>query len=165
MLLQVFLSSEMGAGSLDAERRAVRRAIEPMKYVSCWSWEDSAFPGSFPPMDLCLDEIRRSHVLVLILGYDLTGNTRQEVEEALKLDLTCLVFVKEGELGEEALDLLKAIQSHVTYWNFQNAGELGTLVTDALDRNMALALRQMVGRPRIGSTEPSLGYSGGGPAR
>jgi hypothetical protein len=164
-LLQVFLSSEMGAGSLDAERRAIRRAIEPMKYVSCWSWEDSAFPGSFPPMDLCLDEVRRSHVLVLVVGYDLTGNTRREVEEALRLDLTCLVFVKEGELGEEAQGFLEGIQSNVTYWYFRNAGELGTLVTDALDRNMALALRQMVGRPRIGSAEPSFDHSGGGAPR
>lgn len=164
-MLQVFLSSEMGAGSLDAERQAVRRAIEPMKYVSCWSWEDSAFPGSFPPMDLCLDEVRRSHVLVLVLGYGLTGNTRREVEEALRLDLTCLVFVKEGELGEEAQGFLKGIQSYVTYWNFQNAGELGTLVTDALDRNMALALRQMVGRPRIGSAVPSFDHSTGGVPR
>ncbi len=150
---------------MHAERQAVRRAIAPMRYVSCWSWEDSAFPGSFPPMDLCLDEVRRSHVLVLVLGRGLTENTRREVEEALRLDLTCLVFVKEEKLGREARAFLKSIQGGVTYWKFKNAGELETLVVDALDRNMALALRQMVGRPRVGSADPRFSYAEGGPTR
>lgn len=155
----------MGVGSLDAERQAVQRAIEPMKYVGCWSWENSGFPGSFPPMDLCLDEVRRSHVLVLILGYDFTKNTRLEIEEALMLDLTCLVFVKEGKLGRQAQRFLKSIQNRVTYCKFQNASELETLVRDALDRNMALALRQTVGIPRVGSSGPFIGHTDGGPTK
>jgi hypothetical protein len=57
---------------LSVERDAARRAIEATEVSRCWSWEQYATAGSYPPMDRCLDEVRRSDALVMILGRDVT---------------------------------------------------------------------------------------------
>jgi hypothetical protein len=109
-ILQVFLSSKMNRSVLKEERVVARRAIEATEVSRCWNWEQYATAGSFPPMDLCLDEVRRSDLLVLVLGRDLTNNTRQEYNLATKLGIPRIVFVKEGQLL-----LLPKIDSRLAY--------------------------------------------------
>lgn len=96
MKLQVFLSSKMRRNVLRAERGAAQRAIESIELWRCWNWEHSATAGPYPPMDLCLDEVKKSDALVLVLGRDLTAHTRQEYELAANLSIRRYVFVKEG---------------------------------------------------------------------
>lgn len=139
---------------LSEERIVTRRAIEATEVSRCWSWEQYSVAGSFPPMDLCLDEVRRSDALVLVLGRELTENTRAEYELAEELGLPRAVFVKEGRQLKSVREFLKRIGSGVTYEWFQNPGELEAMVRRSLLMNMAHALRTQRGRSVIASSVP-----------
>ena len=154
-ILQVFLSSKMNRGVLNEERIVARKAIEATEVSSCWSWEQYPAAGSYPPMDLCLAEVRRSDVLVLILGRDLTVHTRQEYDLATKLGIPRSVFVKDSRLRPHTREFLTSIQSAVTYEKFQNLSELETMVKRSLLSNMAYALRSQRGQPLIASSDPA----------
>ncbi len=154
-VLQVFLSSQMRRDVLSEERVVARRAIEATEVSRCWSWEQYGMAGSFPPMDLCLDEVRRSDALVLILGRELTDNTRAEYELAEALGIPRIVFVKEGRMLKSASEFLKRIGATVTYENFQSTGELEALVRRSLLMNMARAFRAQGERFVIASSAPA----------
>lgn len=153
-VLQVFLSSQMRHDVLSAERSAACRAIEATEVSQCWSWEQYHVAGSFPPMDLCLDEVSRSHALVLVLGSELTDHTRAEYEMAEELGIPRMVFVKEGRMQRSAREFLKQIGATVTYKKFEHPGELEAMVRESLLRNMAYAFREQRGRPIIASSVP-----------
>jgi hypothetical protein len=161
-ILQVFLSSKMQRNVLGVERAAARRAIEATEVARCWSWEQYVTAGSYPPMDLCLDEVKRSDALVLVLGRDLTTHTQQEYDLAADLGIHRYVFVKEGSLLPHTRRFLTDIQSDITYQRFGNAGELETMVKKSLNAAMAYALRSLRGQPVIaspGSVTPVVSYS------
>lgn len=151
----MFLSSQMTHDILSEERAAARRAIEATEVSWCWSWEQHGTAGSFPPMDLCLDEVKRSHALVLLLGGELTENTRKEYDLATELGIPRAVFVKEGKLKKSAREFLKQVQSEITYQPFNNTGELEAMVRKSLLLNMAYVFRAQVGRPVIASSVPT----------
>lgn len=154
-VLQVFLSSQMTHDVLSEERAAARRAIEATEVSWCWSWEQHGTAGSFPPMDLCLDEVKRSHALVLVLGDELTENTHKEYSLAAELSIQRAVFVKEGKLKKSAREFLERVRSEITYQEFGNPGELEAMVRKSLLLNMAYVFRSQVGRPVIASSAPS----------
>lgn len=143
---------------LQPERIIARKAIEATELWACWHWEEYATSGSFPPMDLCLDEVKRSDALVLILGRDLTENTRQEYEMAASLPIRRYVFVKSGNLQPHTRQFLGDIQSEVTYQRFENVGELETMVKRSLQDDLVRGYRSLGGHPVIGSpgTMPSV---------
>jgi hypothetical protein len=145
-MLQAFLSSKMRRNVLAAERDAACRAIEATEVSWCWRWEDHATAGSYPPMDRCLDEVKRSDVLVLIVGRDLTPHTKEEYDLAARQGIHRNVFVKGGPLLQHTRDFLTAIQSDVTFQKFGNAGELETMVKRSLQTDMARAFRSLRGR-------------------
>ncbi|MGF1472930.1 MAG: DUF4062 domain-containing protein [Rubrobacteraceae bacterium] len=150
MKLQIFLSSKMQRNVLQPERIVARKAIEAIEIWTCWHWEEHATSGSFPPMDLCLDEVKRSDALVLILGRDLTENTRQEYEMAASLPIRRYVFVKSGNLQPHTRQFLKDIQSEVTYQKFANVGELETMIKKSLQDDLVRGYRALRGYPAIG---------------
>jgi hypothetical protein len=143
VILQVFLSSKMRRNVLAAERDVARRAIEATEVSWCWSWKQFATARSSPPMDRCLDEVKRSDAFVLILGRDLTPHTRQEYDLAVSLGIHRYVFVKEGPLLPHTRAFLTGIQSDITYQLFGNVGELQSMVKVSLKTDMALALRSL----------------------
>src|SRR5947209_6735984 len=151
MKLQVFLSSKMRRNVLRAERAAAHRVIEATELWSCWNWELSATAGPYPPMDLCLDEVKKSDALVLVLGRDLTDHTRQEYELAADLPIRRYVFVKEGGLLPHTRQFLEAIQSDITYQRFGNVGELETMIKESLKMDVIRGYRSLSGQPAIGS--------------
>lgn len=154
-VLQVFLSSQMRRDVLSEERAVARRAIEATEVSRCWSWEQYGVAGSFPPMDLCLDEVRRSDALVLVLGRELTDNTRAEYELAEALGIPRIVFVKKGRMLKSVREFLERISATVTYENFHSPGELEALVRRSLLMNMAHAFRNQRGRPILASSAPA----------
>ena len=101
-----------------------------------------------------LDEVTRSHALVLVLGSELTGPTRAEYELAEELGIPRMVFVKDGRMQRSAREFLERIGATVTYKKFQHPGELEAMVRDSLLRNMAYAFREQRGRPIIASSAP-----------
>ena len=151
MKLQIFLSSKMRRNVLQSERIIARKAIEDTEVWACWHWEEYATSGSFPPMDLCLDEVKRSDALVLVLGRDLTENTRQEYEMAASLPIRRYVFVKSGGLLPHTRQFLRDIQSEVTYQPFQNVGELETMLKKSLQNDLIRGYRALGGHPVIGT--------------
>lgn len=137
---------------LQSERIIARKAIEATEVWKCWHWEDQATSGSFPPMDLCLDEVKRSDALVLILGRDLTENTRQEYETAASLLIPRYLFVKSGSLLPHTRQFLRDIQSQVTYQKFGNVGELETMIKRSLQDDLVRGYKALGGYPAIGSS-------------
>ena len=105
-------------------------------------------------MDRCLDEVKRSDALVLILGRDLTEHTRQEYNLAASLGIHRYVFVKEGQLLAHTREFLTTIQSDLTYQKLGNPGELETMVKTSLKVDMAHAFRSLRGRPLLASPSP-----------
>lgn len=151
----MFLSSQMRRDVLAEERIAACSAIEATEVSQCWSWEQYHVAGSFPPMDLCLDAVNRSDALVLVLGRELTENTRAEYELAETLGIPRMVFVKEGRMLRSARDFLERIGATVTYEKFRRPGELEAMVRRSLLVNMAHALRGRRGQPLIASSAPT----------
>lgn len=154
-VLQVFLSSQMRHDVLSEERAAAQRAIEATEVSRCWSWEQYGVAGPYPPMDLCLDAVKRSDALVLILGRELTDNTRAEYELAEELGLLRTVFVKEGRLSRGVREFLERIGSGITYERFRNPGELEAMVRRSLLMNMARAVMDQRERSVIASSVPA----------
>lgn len=103
--------------------------------------------GAFPPLDLCLDGVRRSDALVLILGSDLTDPTRREFEVACEIGIPRLIFVKQGSRNKPAREFLESVAETHTYVKFRNSGELEAQLEDHLLRNMAHAFKK---QPRVG---------------
>lgn len=102
-------------------------------------------------MDLCLDEVKKSDALVLILNRDLTNHTRQEYELAAELPIRRYVFVKEGGLLPHTRQFLEGIQSDITYQRFGNVSELETMIKDSLKMDAIRGYRALGGHPAIGS--------------
>ena len=147
MTLQLFLSSKMRRNVLQAERIVARKAVESTEVWTCWTWEQHATAGPYPPMDLCLDAVKRSDALILVLGRDLTDHTREEYELAAALSMRRYVFVKAGNLRQHTRDFLGEIQSDVTYQRFGNVGELETMVKDSLHADLIRGYRSLCSLP------------------
>ncbi len=130
--LQVFISSKMRRHVLRKERDAARRAIKAVPFCKPWGWEDAGYPNSFPPMELCLAEVRKSSALVLILGSDLTNNTQREFDEADRIHR--IVLNKQCHKKESAKKFLKTIHrgDGLTYRCFRNPAELKSWIARSL---------------------------------
>lgn len=151
MTPQIFLSSKMRRNALQSERIVARKAVESTELWTCWNWEQHATAGPYPPMDLCLDEVKKSDALILLLSGDLTDNTRQEYELATALSLRRYVFVKSGTLQPHTRNFLNAIQSDITYQKFGNVGELETMVKSSLQADLIRGYRSLSGYSEIGT--------------
>lgn len=130
--LKVFISSKMRRNVLRKEREAAKRAIKAMPFCEPWGWEDAGYPNSFPPMELCLAEVRNSSAFVLILGSDFTTNTYREFNEAD--GKYRMVLNKQCRKNENAKKFLRGIQRHdkLTYRCFRNPAELKSWIARSL---------------------------------
>lgn len=114
------------------ERRAARRAISAVPFCKPWGWEDESFLNSFPPMELCLAEVKKSDALVLILGSDLTRNTYLEFKEATGKHR--MVLNKQCGKSEKARRFLRRVRRQTTCGEFHNLAELKTWIINGLMR-------------------------------
>lgn len=130
--LQVFISSKMRRNVLRRERKAARRAIMAVPFCTPWGWEDAGYPNSFPPMDLCLAEVRKSLALVLILGSDLTIDTCREFKEANSKHR--IVLNKRCIKTKNAKQFLNKLRKRkvLTYRDFNNVSELKSWIIKSL---------------------------------
>ncbi|MEM0988246.1 MAG: tetratricopeptide repeat protein [Pseudomonadota bacterium] len=96
--IRVFLSST--GGDLDAWREAVARALERKPNVEIIRME-AFVPTGLPPLDLCLEKVAASDMLVGMIGFRygsaipgrVTSFTQAEYEEAVRLGRPCLMHV------------------------------------------------------------------------
>jgi hypothetical protein len=128
--LQVFISSKMRRNALRAEREAAVAAVNEYPGLKAWHWETCGFAAPYPPMDICLQAVRESHMLVLLLSKDITDNTAQEHELAVSLRIPDLIFIKDGGLGKETRAYVAKRQA--AFLTFHSTSELKTLVTRSL---------------------------------
>ena len=147
--LQVFISSKMRKDSLQAERDAAVKAVK-MSGLKPWHWETCGYAASYPPMEICLEAVQNSDILILLLGYDLTKHTREEHQTAVRLEIPDFIFVKHGRLKKETRDYLAGHENRVTHMEFKSISELKTIIARSLSKEIARGYRS--GRsPRIGT--------------
>jgi hypothetical protein len=135
--LQVFLSSKMRRNVLHAERQAARKAILSFGGITrVWDWETCAHASNKPPLQVCLQAVRESHALVLILGRDLTYHTKREHGEAVKNRIPDFVFVKKSRslLNRDARRYLA--RRRCTYRPFGSTRELRTYIQSSLRKHV-----------------------------
>lgn len=156
--LQVFISSKMRKDALQAERNAAVQAARCYPgIIRPWHWEICGYAAPYPPMKICLEAVRNSDILILLLGYDLTDNTREEHRTAVRLKIPDFIFVKQGRLKKETRGYLALHQNRATYMVFKSISELKTMVAKSLSEEIRRGYRN--GRsPRLGTRVP---YSSG----
>ena len=157
--LQVFVSSKMRRNVLKAERQAARDAIKGLGIFEVWDWETCSHADCKPPIELCLEAVRNSSALVLILGRDLTPHTKKEHREAVKYKIPDFIFIKGNPkcLNSAARDYVDKQKKRSTYQNFSSLTELKTSIRVSL-RNHILETYKAGWQFAIGTQLPKVEY-------
>lgn len=140
---QIFISSQMKRGTLNDERRVVRGVISRFGTLfEPWDWEHNGPAGTLPPMDYCLNEVRQSYALVLIVSSTLTNHTHREYKVAKVERIHLFIFFKKGMQRRKAFSLRKSLEkkNSPSWREYQNASELESLFYEALQNHMRMAL-------------------------
>lgn len=128
---QIFISSQMNRNTLRDERRSARNVIHKLKFVfNPWDWEHDGPAGSKPPMDYCLNEVRRSYALVVIISRTLTRHTHTEYKLAKKHGKHLFVFFKKGCQQGKSLLFRKRLKP--SWREFEKASEFESMLFKSL---------------------------------
>jgi hypothetical protein len=148
-LLKVFVSSQMRGKRLEAERKAVVRAVEATKMATAWHWERDAKAGPYCAKGVCVGHASTSDGLVLILGARLTPITRAEYNAAKRAGVPRFIFLKDRSRRDDgARRFIAREQKQAITRNFANTSELRTQVTASLLHNAVQAVRRDIARRR-----------------
>jgi hypothetical protein len=138
---QIFISSQMKPNVLSGERRIVREVICKFNWLFVpWDWENDGPAGPKTPMAYCLQEVKQSYALVLIVGRGLTKHVRDEYELAVNMSQPTFVFFKKGYQRGKSLAFRKSLRP--SWREFQNTSELETLFQLSLQDHIYTALRE-----------------------
>lgn len=140
---QIFISSQMKRGTLINERCVVRNVINRFGTLfEPWDWEHNGPAGPRTPMDYCLDQVRRSYALVLIVSRTLTDHTHREYRFAKVEKIHLFIFFKKGLQQKEAFLFKKSLEKkHSLSWReYQNMPELESLFYTSLQNHVRTAL-------------------------
>lgn len=133
-LWKIFISSEMGSGSLRRERKAAAEAINDSGLAIPWRWEKDAQAGPYSCAKVCLGQARTSDGLVLILADRLTRMTRREYLEARSQHVPRYIMLKEKTNRDKAADrfVRREQNNRCVTGPFRNLSELKTRIIGAL---------------------------------
>lgn len=130
-LTKTFISSKMG--ELDDER--IQTALGICEAISQPVYFEGFPPESRPSKEVMIDELDECHIYVGIFGSDYSSATIDEYNRAGVLGRQRLCFIKKVDEREGDLEkFLKELRKDVTYQRFTSAGELKTLVRDAVSK-------------------------------
>jgi len=152
--LQVFISSKMRRNALRAEREAARNAVKALGFADAWDWETCGYADCRPPMQICLQAVRRSDVLVLLVGRDLTSHTKAEHREAIRCKKADFIFVKRCSLKPETRNYLHRQGKRCTYQVFRSPQELTSGIQLSI-WNHLMAVYRSANQPEIGTRHTS----------
>lgn len=155
---QIFISSQMKHGTLNNERRSARKVIIRLGILfKPWDWEHDGPAGPRTPMEYCLQEVRKSYGLVLIVSSTLTQHTHKEYSLAKKEGKHLFIFFKKGTQRKEALLFRKELEKHhsPSWLVFRNTSELESRLYLSLQKHAHAALEEFKVFP---STKPQ--YTG-----
>src|ERR1700680_1766106 len=156
---------------LTPEREAILGAIRKVQHEHQSMESFGARPGS--PIETCLDEVRRSDALVVVVSYlygSLVPNselsfTQTEYEEGHRLNKPCLVYLRDDtaplspqHMEQDPANLVRLMRfkdiltSRHTIARFQDASELANRVEGDLTRLIGKATKPAP-RPALGAEE------------
>lgn len=93
----------------------VRDAFPDVPFMSAWLFEESSASPT-APADFCLQHVRDSDLVILLVGSDTTEAVRAEVHEALLVGKPLLAFLLPSEQRtDEARALIEEVQREVTW--------------------------------------------------
>ncbi len=170
---QIFVCSTYS--DLVPQRKAVFEAIENLQL----QWESMEFFGarSDQPIEACLDQVRRSDVLIVLVGHRYgslvpeqgISFTEAEYDEGRRLEKTCLVYLigddvpilpKHMEMDPQKRSLLERFKGKLmaqhTVETFRSVEDLAASVTRDLEREiegLATVARSWVGQLRDAMSE------------
>ena len=149
---KVFICSTQN--DLDEERKTVKEVIKSLELNDISMEDFGARP--YPPIDTCLKEVRKSDIVVLIVGHQygsivpgsIKSFTQVEYEEGYRLDIPCLVFFRDDkalisdddryEKDPQKIVRLKKFKGILndqhTVAHFQGPSDISDLVSDGLNR-------------------------------
>ncbi len=140
----------MKRGTLNNERLAARNVIFRFdSFFEPWDWEHNGPAGPRTPMDYCINEVRRSYALVLIVGAILTDHTHKEYKVARNQRKHLFIFFKKGRQRKMAFTFRKTLQkrSSPSWREFQNASELESMLYLSLRNHVHIALSEFKAVP------------------
>lgn len=147
---QIFISSQMKRGTLNDVRRSARKVINKFKYIFMpWDWEHDGTAGPQTPIDYCLNEVRRSHALVLIVSSTLTKHTHEEYKIAKNEGKNLFIFFKKGCQRGESLSFQKRLKP--SWREFQNISEFETMLFNSLQELAYTAIGEYKATPSMGT--------------
>jgi hypothetical protein len=128
---QIFISSQMNRNTLRDERCSARKVINKFKFVFIpWDWEHDGPAGSKPPIDYCLNEVRRSYALVLIISRTLTKHTLAEYNLAKRDKKHLFIFFKKRRQQGKSLLFRKRLKP--SWREFEKASEFESMLLKSL---------------------------------
>ncbi len=133
----------MNPGTLKNERRIVRKVINRFNIsFEPWDWEHDGPAGPRTPMDYCLDQVKQSYALVLIVSRTLTDHTHREYKVAKIKKKHLFIFFKKGLQQREAFLFRKSLEKkHSPSWRaYRNIPELESLFYLSLQNHVHKAL-------------------------
>jgi hypothetical protein len=145
-----FISSKMGDGALEAERKAAIRAINATRVAKAWCWERDGIAGSFCSRKFCVSRARASDLLFLILEDDLTPITRAEYRAARNAGVNCCILIKQSStLTAAANRFVTKERRVVTTRYFGKPSELKSEIIRSLTDSHSYGIRMEILR-RLG---------------
>jgi formylglycine-generating enzyme required for sulfatase activity len=130
--LKVFVSSTMT--ELNDERAAVKRALEGRGIEVLWFEGLGAEPETAREAYLAL--VREANLYLGIFWNSYSGATKDEYQEAVRLNKPCLIYVKNFDVQreEELVELLDEIRPRHVYKSFGDVTQLqGQVQQDVLE--------------------------------
>jgi tetratricopeptide (TPR) repeat protein len=151
----VFISSQMGNRSLEAERAAAVEAVDDFPLSKAWAWESGAPAGPYYSVEECVGQAATADALVLILGEEITEVTRLEYEAAHAAGAPVFAMIKADQnRTAELSEFIELLRTRGITVGFSTPGELASRITEAL-RSWALrAARSEQMRSREGASIP-----------
>lgn len=152
---KVFISSQMGDRSLEAERAAAVEAVDDFPLSKAWAWESGAPAGPYYSVEECVGQAATADALVLILGAEITEVTRLEYEAAHAAGAPIFPMIKADQNRTAGLqEFIELLRTRGITVGFSTPGELASRITEAL-RSWALrSARSEQMRGREGASTP-----------
>ncbi len=133
--LRVFVSSVISG--MEAERQAVRAAIDAIRLTRSWLFEFSS-ASSLPIPESYLREVCRCDIFVLLLSDRISDPVKEEVKTARDKKKPILAFLKQSA-PEEVAEYARSVGA--TYARYDATQDLAKQVTRALHSEIADGFR------------------------
>ena len=138
MPLKIFISSEMGTEDDKRRRKVARSAIENKAAHIAQCFEKlpgRALPDNLNPVDKCLQMVKESDILMVIVDDTVSSVMNQEIKEAVKSlgqKRIFYYFTANGQRDDKSVALWKQAKKGYILKEFETPEELENLIIQSL---------------------------------